>query len=54
MFSEGMLHANGKKMKLSSFKMSTGERRWELAIEDCASMNSMYNEVSVLQDKHGR
>lgn len=54
MFSEGMVHANGKKMKLSSFKMSTGERCWELATEDCSSMNSMYNEVSVLLDKHGR
>lgn len=54
MSSESVVHANGKKMKLPSFKMSTGERCWELATEDCSSMNSMYNKVSVLQDKHGR
>lgn len=54
MFSEGMVHANGKKMKLSSFKMSAGERCWELATEDCSPMNSVYNKVSVLQHKHER
>lgn len=53
MFSEDMVHANGKKMELSSFKMSTGERCWELATENCSSMNSCII-VSVLQDKHGR